>query len=133
MTPLHKPPLVLLVDDETAIVSVYKTKLENSGYAVITASNGAEGIAAAIEHHPDLILMDFKMPVMDGVEAQRKIRENPATKDIKVAFITAFSSPFNPEVDLRFAKESGAIDIIKKGIGLDELAEKVRSYLSDGS
>ena len=124
-----KSALILLVDDEADVLAVYKTKLEKTGFTVITAADGAQAVQAAIDRHPDLILMDMKMPVMDGIEAQLKIKENPATKDIKVVFLTAFSDPDNQEIDKEKAKEIGALDFIKKGIGLDELVLKVRGYL----
>jgi len=123
------PALILLVDDEEDILSVYKMKLEKVGFRVITAADGAQAVRLAAEQHPDLILMDMKMPVMDGITAQSKLKEDPATKDIKVVFLTAFSDPTNPEMDVRTAKEVGALDFIRKGIGLDELVTKVRGYL----
>jgi two-component system phosphate regulon response regulator PhoB len=126
----QKPALILLVDDEADILSIYKAKLDKVGFRVITASDGAQAVQMAIDQHPDLILMDMKMPVMDGITAQSKLEENPVTKDIKVVFLTAFSDPMNPEIDERSAKENGAFDFIKKGIGLDELVEKVRGYLN---
>ncbi len=122
--------LILLADDEADILSVYQAKLEKVGFRVVTASDGAQAIQVAAEKHPDLILMDMKMPVMDGITAQAKLKENPATKDIKVVFLTAFSDPANPEIDIRTAKEIGALDFIKKGIGLDEFVTKVRGYLA---
>ena len=123
-------PLILLVDDEEDILSVYKSKLEKVGFRVVTAMDGAQSLQIAAEQHPDLILMDMKMPVMDGITAQAKLKENPATKDIKLVFLTAFSDPMNQEMDVRSAKETGAIDFIKKGLSLDEFVEKVRGYLA---
>jgi len=125
----NKPALILLADDEADVLSVYKTKLEKVGFRTIAAENGAQAVQMAAEQHPDLILMDMKMPVMDGVEAQAKLKENPATKDIKVVFLTAFSDPANAEIDKKKAEEIGALDFVKKGISLDELVLKVRGYL----
>ncbi|HVM77011.1 MAG TPA: response regulator [Candidatus Paceibacterota bacterium] len=122
-------PLVLLVDDEPDVLAVYKTKLERNGLKVITAANGEEAVITAQKEKPDLILMDMKMPVMDGITAQQKIKNNPDTKDLKVVFLTAFSDPMRIETDMALAKEAGALDFIKKGINLDEFAEKVKGYL----
>ena len=124
-----QPPLVLLADDEPDILLLYKTKLERAGFRVVTAINGAEAVEIAGAQHPDLILMDVKMPVLDGVAAHDKLKENPATKDLKVVFLTAFSDYSRSEVDEIFAKETGALDFIKKGINLDELVTKVKGYL----
>jgi two-component system phosphate regulon response regulator PhoB len=126
----HKPALILLVDDEADILSVYRAKLERVGFRVITASNGAEAVQMATEQRPDLTLMDMKMPVMDGITAQMKLKENPATANLKVVFLTAFSDPMGPEIDEKSAKENGALDFLRKGIGLDEFVDKVRGYLA---
>jgi CheY-like chemotaxis protein len=125
----QSPPLILIVDDEIDLMMSYKTKLERSGFRVITAANGEEGVVAVTKEHPDLVLMDIKMPIMDGVMAQEKLRDDPATKDVKVVFLTAFSDPTRPEIDVDLAKMNGALDFIKKGIGLDEFVAKVRGYL----
>ncbi len=121
--------LVLLVDDDKDILEVYKIKLEQAGFRVVTALDGAEAIRLAVEDHPGLILMDMRMPIMNGIEAEMKLKENPTTKDIKVVFLTAFSDPSNPAVDREKAREIGALDFLEKNISLDELTEKVRGYL----
>ncbi len=125
----HKEALILLVDDEEDIISIYKTKLEKAGFEIITATEGVQALQLAIKRHPDLILMDMKMPIMDGITAQLKLKENPATKDVRVVFLTAFSDPAHPEAYGQETREIGAIDFIRKGIGLDELVTKVRGYL----
>lgn len=121
--------LILLADDEPDIVSVYKKALEQAGFSVATASNGKEAIDSANKLRPDLVLMDVKMPVMDGVAATLELKENPATKNVKVVFLTAFSDPNAPEIDVQKAKEMGALDFIKKGLSLAEFIERVKSYL----
>lgn len=122
--------MILVVDDEPELITMYKTKLERSGFRVATAENGELGIAAVKAERPDLVLMDVKMPVMDGVAAQQALKADPATKDVKVVFLTAFSDPSRPEIDEDFARNAGAIDFIKKGINLDEFVEKVKGYLA---
>jgi len=127
---MEKKPVILIADDEPEIVKIYQAKLEKAGFAIVTAENGALAIEMAKkEPRPDLILMDVKMPVMDGVEAFGKLREDPATKGIKVVFLTAFSDTRLPEVDNKFAAEMGASDFIKKGIDLTELVARVKQYL----
>ena len=122
-------PVVLLVDDEQDILNIYVPKLTEAGYEVVTAMNGSEAIALAKEKLPDLILMDVKMPVMDGVDAAIRLKEDPATRDLKIVFITAFSDPTKPEIDAKFAKELGALDFITKGLSLDEFIVKVAQFL----
>jgi two-component system alkaline phosphatase synthesis response regulator PhoP len=80
---------VLVVDDEIHIIHVVAIKLRNNGYEVISAENGIEAFELACEEKPDIIVTDFQMPVMTGVELVRKLRENEATKDIPVIMLTA--------------------------------------------
>ena len=122
--------LVLLVDDEQELLTLYGLALKNAGFEVITAINGAEAVEAAKNKNPDLILLDLKMPVMNGAEALSKIKEDPRLKDIKIVFLPAFSDPQRVEIDEKFAKESGALDFIRKGISLEEFIGKVKGYLS---
>lgn len=127
---MENKPIILIADDEPEIIKIYQTKLEKAGFGVLTAENGAMAIEVAKrEPHPNLILMDVKMPVMDGVEAFGKLREDPVTKNIKVVFLTAFSDTRLPEVDNKFAAEMGASDFIKKGIDLSELVTRVKQYI----
>jgi len=80
---------VLVVDDEIHIVHVVAIKLRNNGYDVITANNGAEAFELACREDPDIIVTDFQMPVMTGLELARKLRETEATRDIPVIILTA--------------------------------------------
>lgn len=80
---------VLVVDDEIHIVHVVAIKLRNNGYEVITAANGAEAFEQACSEKPDIIVTDFQMPVMAGLEFVEKLRQNEATKDTPVILLTA--------------------------------------------
>lgn len=129
---MNNKPLILLVDDEQEILDLYTTVLNNAGLETITALNGQEcldKVKGPVK--PDLILLDLKMPVMDGIETLAKLKENPQTKDIKVVFLTAFSDPVFVGIDQKFAKSAGAIDFVKKGISLNELVEKIKGYLKE--
>lgn len=80
---------ILVVDDEVHIVQVVAIKLRNNGFEVITAENGAEGLDLAIQEHPDLIVSDYQMPVMSGLEMIENLRAKPETRDIPVVMLTA--------------------------------------------
>jgi len=80
---------VLVVDDEIHIIHVVAIKLRNNGYEVIAAENGAEALKLACEDTPDIIVTDFQMPVMSGLELVRHLRSNEATKDVPVIMLTA--------------------------------------------
>jgi len=80
---------VLVVDDEIHIVHVVAIKLRNNGYEVISAENGAEAFKMACEEKPDIIVTDFQMPVMTGLQLVEKLRKCEQTKDIPVIMLTA--------------------------------------------
>jgi len=82
---------VLIVDDEIHIVHVVAIKLRNNGYEVISADNGAEAFDLALKEKPDIIVTDFQMPAMTGMELVEKLRQHGETKDIPVIVLTARS------------------------------------------
>ena len=128
---MHTPPLVLLVDDEADFREIFSTKLRAAGFQVEVARDGVEGVAQAKALEPDLILMDLKMPNMDGVEALIKIHDDPAMRDTKVLFLTAYGEqrPELQEIDRRYAKEVGAVGYLKKSEDLDTAIEYVKHFL----
>jgi len=82
-------PLVLLAEDFEDARDLYRDYLEFSGFTVETANNGREAVQRAVALQPDLILMDASMPVLDGWEATRELKANPATQHIPVLALTA--------------------------------------------
>ncbi|HUT29973.1 MAG TPA: response regulator [Sedimentisphaerales bacterium] len=82
---------VLVVDDEIHIVHVVAVKLRNNGYEVLTAANGAEAYTLTCDEKPDIIVTDYQMPLMTGLQLVQKIRENDAISDIPVILLTARS------------------------------------------
>ncbi len=85
----EKAPKVLVVDDEIHIVQVVAIKLRNNGFDVITCENGAQALQLATNEKPDIIVADFQMPVMTGLELVQNLRSNPDTADIPVVMLTA--------------------------------------------
>ena len=80
---------VLVADDEIHIIHVVAIKLRNNGFEVISAANGAEAFELACEEKPDIIVTDFQMPVMTGLQLVEKLRQCEQTKDIPVIMLTA--------------------------------------------
>jgi two-component system alkaline phosphatase synthesis response regulator PhoP len=80
---------VLVADDEVHIIHVVAIKLRNNGYEVITADNGAEAFALACEQKPDIVVTDYQMPRMTGLELVERLRQCAQTKDIPVIMLTA--------------------------------------------
>jgi CheY-like chemotaxis protein len=129
---MDNPPVILIVDDEAYFREIFSKKLEAEGYAIETAENGNEGIEKVKKLRPDLVLMDVRMPVMDGVATLMKIKEDPETKDIKIAFLTSFGSPEEEvhNLNIRYSQELGAVGFIKKTEDLENLVSKVKSFIS---
>ena len=88
---------VLIVDDEIHIVHVVAIKLRNNGYEVISADNGAEAFGLACSEKPDIIVTDYQMPVMTGMELVEKLRQHEETKDTPIIMLTARSFAISKE------------------------------------
>ncbi len=129
MGTINNQKLILIVDDENDFINLYQMALVQAGFTVVTASNGAEAIEVTKEKHPSLILMDVKMPVMDGIKAVLNLRRDPDTANTKIVFITAFDDP-TIGMDIKIAETIGDIEVIKKGISLHELVSKVKQHLA---
>lgn len=82
-------PLILVVDDEVHILHVVSLKLRNAGYEVITAEDGEEGLETALEQHPDLVITDFQMPYMTGLELCQKLKEDQRARATPALMLTA--------------------------------------------
>ena len=118
-------PLVLVVDDQLANVRMVSGLLNRAGYRVLGARSGAEGLEMVRGHSPDVILLDMKMPGMDGFEVLAQIRDNPSTKDLPVIFLTAD----NDKENLIRAFAAGAIDYITKPFVAEELLARVLTHV----
>ena len=116
---------VLVVDDEIHIVHVVAIKLRNNGYEVLSAGNGAEAFELACEEKPDIIVTDYQMPVMSGLEFVEKLRSNEVTKGIPVIMLTARSFAIEDE-----QKESlGISQCLSKPFSPKELLENIEDIL----
>ena len=115
---------ILIVEDTEFNRDLLVQILEDD-YEVVTANDGAAGIAAAVAEHPDLILMDLSLPVIDGWEATRRIKANDDLKRIPVIAVTAHAMQGDEEK----ARAAGCDDYITKPIDEDILMEKLREFL----
>ncbi|MDB4161886.1 response regulator transcription factor [Bacteroidia bacterium] len=116
---------ILIVDDEQDILELVKYNLEKEGYKCYTANNGREAVAKAKDKQPDLILLDIMMPIMDGIETCRQIRQDPDLKDVYIAFLTARGEEYSELAGF----DVGADDYIKKPIKPRVLTSRVKALL----
>lgn len=114
---------VLVVDDSPTERFYLSDILRKSGYAVVTAENGTDGIDKARSDHPDLILMDVVMPGLNGFQATRQLSRDPATQKIPVIMCTTKGQ----ETDRVWGMRQGASDYMVKPIAADALLEKIKA------
>ena len=120
-------PKILLVEDNEMNRDMLSRRLKRRGYEVLIAVDGAKGVEMTNSEIPDLILMDMSLPVMDGWEATRNIKADPATKSIPVIALTAHAM----SGDRQKALEAGCDDYDTKPIDLPRLLSKIQSFLGD--
>jgi CheY-like chemotaxis protein len=129
---MHTPPLILVVDDEKDLLEITSLKLQASGFAAVVAYNAREAVDAARKLHPDLILMDIRMPGESGTDAALEIKQMPETKDIKIVFLSNLKDPWpatkGPRDDV--TKAIGMEDFIDKTGDLNVMVAKVREVLA---
>ena len=119
---------VLLVDDSSTALMMGQMVLQQSpNYHCLTAHNGEEAVMKAIEHHPDIILMDVVMPTMNGFEACRQLRSREQTRNIPVVLVTTRSEPEYLETGF----QCGCDDYITKPVDSKELLRVLESYLGE--
>ena len=117
---------VLLVDDEPQNIKYLFESLNPQVYRVIVASNGRSAIEQTLKHRPDAIVMDWDMPIMDGMEAIKIIRANDSIKDIPIIVATG---KMTSAENLRTALETGANDYIRKPFDPIEIQARVNSMI----
>ena len=120
--------LLLLAEDNDLTASTLADYLRALNYQVSLVKNGADALQQARQQQPALILMDIQMPILDGLEATRRLRNEPATAGIPVIAITALVMPG----DRQRCLEAGANEYISKPIHLEALAQMILSLLSSG-
>lgn len=116
---------ILYVEDNEDNIYMLRHRLERKGIEVIVASDGAEGIAAAGREHPDLILMDLSLPVIDGWEAARRLKSSPDTQAIPIIALSAHAMTGDRERALA----AGCDDYDTKPVDLRALIAKIEALL----
>ena len=118
---------IMVVDDEKNLLELLEGVLEQAGFAVVTVSDGKECLQKLKTVKPDLILLDMMMPGMSGREVCEKIRADPKTRDLKVAFLTV--ARFS-ETGKDTLKKMKVLDYITKPFDNDDLVRRVRKMVA---
>ena len=117
---------ILLVEDDTALAAVYKSRLELEGFEIREVNNGEEALSATVEFKPDLILLDAMMPKISGFDVLDILRNTPETTNIRVIMLTALSQPKDKE-----RAESLGVDdyLVKSQVVIGDVVERVKFHL----
>jgi DNA-binding response OmpR family regulator len=117
---------ILLVEDDTALAAVYKSRLELEGFDIREVNNGEDALSAAVEYKPDLILLDAMMPKISGFDVLDILRNTPDTANIRIIMLTALSQPKDKE-----RAESLGVDdyLVKSQVVIGDVVERVKHHL----
>jgi two-component system cell cycle response regulator DivK len=116
---------ILVVEDQEDNRQIVRDLLTTTDYEVMEAENGEEALAAVAKQRPDLILMDIQLPIMDGYEATRRLKADPALRAIPIIAITSYALSGDEEK----ARAAGCDDFVPKPYSPRELLGKIRKYL----
>jgi CheY-like chemotaxis protein len=115
---------ILLVENEQNIRELFAMALIKAGFNIVMAENGEQGVAQALKHHPDLIMLDIDMPLMNGHEAAKKIREDEWGKHARIIFLTNHSDPQSVAHAVLLKPEDY---IVKVNTPVSEIVNQVRT------
>jgi two-component system phosphate regulon response regulator PhoB len=118
-------PRILVVEDEAALVTLLRYNLEKAGFDVATAGDGEEALISVAERTPDLVVLDWMVPLVSGIEVCRRLRRDPKTRDIPVIMLTARGE----EADRVRGLNAGADDYVTKPFSPSELIARVHAVL----
>jgi two-component system phosphate regulon response regulator PhoB len=118
-------PHVLVVEDEDSLATLLQYNLDKEGYRVSLASDGEEALMVIDETHPDLVILDWMLPGVSGIEMCRRLRQRPSTRNLPIVMLTARGE----ETDRVRGLDTGADDYVVKPASMSELAARVRAVL----
>ena len=123
---MFKSKKILIVDDEEGFLALIRQALEERGFEVVTVTNAVDAGIEMVSTLPALILMDIKMPGIDGLEACEVLKKNPNTKDVPIIIVSALSD----DSDIQQAKKIGVEDYFVKPIDIEKLIGRIRTIIS---
>ncbi|MGD0461784.1 MAG: response regulator [Tepidisphaeraceae bacterium] len=120
---------ILVADDESHILHVVSLKLRNAGFEVVTAADGQEALELAISERPDLLITDYHMPQLSGLELCRKLKQDPITAKIPTIMLTARGY----DLDLKDTQDSGILRMLSKPFSPRALLTTVNEVLLEAA
>jgi two-component system, OmpR family, phosphate regulon response regulator PhoB len=118
-------PTILVVEDEVPLLTLLRYNLEKQGFRVEEAVDGHEALARVAEGRPDVVLLDWMLPTLSGIEVCRQLRRRPATRDLPIIMVTARAE----DQDAVRALDIGADDYVAKPFAMDSLLARIRAVL----
>jgi len=123
---MSKKGKVVIVEDDSSILKMYQTSLQNDGYDVAGAKNGEDGVELVKKEKPDIVLLDIMMPKMDGFAVLEQLKSEESTKNIPVIMLTNLSQ----DEDKERSNKLGAVDyLVKSDFTPMQVSEKIKKYL----
>lgn len=119
------PARILIIEDDSASRELAKYLIEAAGYVTLAAEDGRSGVRLALQAHPDLVICDLQMPVMNGYDVVRRLQENPAWRRVPLIAVTAFSMAGDRDTALA----AGFNDHITKPIVPESFVAQIEAYL----
>lgn len=121
---------ILVVEDDKVLLNLMRDELTSEGFEVLGAANGKDGLDLALKAHPDLILVDIMMPIMNGMEMTTELRKDEWGKTAEIIVLTNLNS----EKNIAEFLEKGAYDyLLKSDWSIDELVKRVKNKLTGGN
>ena len=125
---MNEAKKILVIDDESHILHVVSLKLRNAGYEVVTAEDGEEGFEAALAHRPDLIISDYQMPFMTGLELCKKLKRHEATAATPALMLTARGFSLESE----YLSQTNIAGVLSKPFSPREVLARVQELIGGG-
>lgn len=126
---MGKDGKVLIIEDDVVLARMYQRLLTNRGYLTDIAIDGVEGLKMALKKHPDLILLDIRMPKMDGVTMLKLLRKDPWGAKVPVIILTNFDA--NDEIVKSLLESHPAYYLVKSNIDSELILEKIKDIIND--
>lgn len=125
--PFNLMPKIFIIEDEQDILEMYRFKFTEEGYEVYYATNGLDAVGAIKQVNPDLVLLDIIMPKMNGLKVLQELRNDVATKDLKIYIFSNLNQP----ADIKRSKDEGADGyFVKSDLVPSQLVAKIREILA---